>query len=406
MADYGITDSGFVLKRLADILQDMADSLSTVTDPVSGEYLTPDLSDENDPIVNIINAFSDSLSTIWENLQIANNQFDPDKATGAALTGLVQLNGLERTAGTYGTVAVTMTGTPGLAIAAGKQIANIAGTIVFELPGFTFDGSGNATETATRTEYGTEIAGAGEVVSILTPVSGWDTVTNALASVAGSLEETDTELRARRAVSTALPSSSLVESMHSGLSALDGVTFVSAYINSDMTTDSRGIAAKQYGIVIQGGDDEEIAETIFNRSSMYSYYGSTTVTIYDNLGLSHDIKFSRPTEVPVYVEIEIEIINLSIWPTDGPDQIKEAILLYASSGAAGLGISSLYDQDGYTPGQTVYANELYIPINTVQGMKVNSVFVGLSVSPTGNTATIDWDEIASFDADNILITVA
>ena len=405
MTDYGLTDSGFVLKRLADIKSDLVTNLSTVTDATTGETLTPDLADENDPLVLAINGMSDLLSVCWEVLQSTNNQFDPNLASNAALSGLVQLNGIKRQSGVYGTVVLTCTGTPGLIITSGKRVSNTAGTIIFELPSFTFDGSGNATVTGTRTEYDDLSVGAGECVKILTPTSGWLTVTNALVSVAGSYEETDTSLRARRNDSVSFPARSIVDSMKAGLLDIEGVTFAEPYINSDLTTDSRGIPAKTWGIVIVGGDDDEIASVIFERSPMYSYYGTTTVEINGELVADpYEIKFSRPSSIDVYVDMEIEIINESIYPDDGPDQIKAAILTFASSGAYGLGITTSYDQDGYSPGQSVYSSELYIPVQTIPGIRIVSLTVGLS-SPAGDSfVEIDWNEIASFDADNIDIT--
>lgn len=405
MTDFGLNAEGFVLKRLADIKADTVTALSTVTDPTTGETLNPDLTDENDPLVLIVNGLSDQLSVCWELLQALNNQFDPNLSANAALTGLVQLNGIKRQSGTYGTVVLTCTGTANLIVASGKRVSDLAGTTVFELPLFQFDGSGNATVIGTRTEYDDLVASAGTVVKIMTPVSGWLTVTNALDSVAGSYEETDQLLRARRNDSVSFPARSIVDSMKAGLLDIDGVTFAEPYINSDNTTDSRGIPAKTWGIVIVGGDDDEIASVIFQRSPIYSYYGTTTVDVNGELvDDPYEIKFSRPTEVDVYIDMEVEIINANIYPDDGDDQITAAILTYASSGAYGLGISTSYDQDGYTPGQSVYASELYIPVQTIPGIRIVSLTVGTSSPPGASSVSIDWNEIAAFDAANITIT--
>ena len=407
MTDWGLTDEGFNLKRLADIKSDLVTKLTTVEDPTTGETLTPDLENENDALVQAINGVSDLLSAAWEVLQSASNSFDPNLATKASLAGLVQLNGIKKKSGNYGTVVLTCTGTPDLIVTSGKRVSNLAGTIIFELPSFTFDGSGNATITGIRTVYDDLAAGSGEVVKILTPVSGWQSVTNALSSTAGSYEETDTALRSRRSSSVAFPSRSLVDSMKAGILDIDGVTFAEPYINSDLTTDTRGIPAKTYGIVVVGGDDDEIAAAIFERSSMYSYYGSTTVEVNGDLvDIPYEISFSRPSAVDVYVNLEIEVINTALWPDDGDDQIKNAILTYATSGAYGLGITSSYDQDGYTPGQWVYSSELYIPINTIPGIRITSLYVGVSAPAAASSVEIDWNEIAAFDAANITISEA
>ena len=96
MTTFGVTPTGFVLKRLADILADMQSALSQVNDPVTGEYLTPNLADENDPLVQVVNATADQLSVCWEQLQMCYSNFDPLAATGAGLSSLVQLNAMLR----------------------------------------------------------------------------------------------------------------------------------------------------------------------------------------------------------------------------------------------------------------------------------------------------------------------
>ena len=67
---FGISDQGFTLKRLADILSDMQTAFSTVQDPATGEMLTLNLADENDPLVQAVNSVSDALSLAWEQLQL------------------------------------------------------------------------------------------------------------------------------------------------------------------------------------------------------------------------------------------------------------------------------------------------------------------------------------------------
>lgn len=97
MTTYGITPQGFVLKRLSDIISDLDAKLSQVQDPVTLEKLI--LTDENDPLVQLRDALADGLAACWEQLQMAYNQFIPTLSSGAALSGLVQLNGLIRQVG-------------------------------------------------------------------------------------------------------------------------------------------------------------------------------------------------------------------------------------------------------------------------------------------------------------------
>ncbi len=132
MAEHGVTPQGFSLKRLADIRNDLVTALNEVTDESTNEKLIVDLADADDPLVQIVDSFSDGLSVAWEQLQFAYNQFDPLKSSGGGLSGVVQLNGIRRKSGTFSTVFVSLTGQFNQFIPAGQQITDINNTHVWE----------------------------------------------------------------------------------------------------------------------------------------------------------------------------------------------------------------------------------------------------------------------------------
>jgi len=414
MTDYGVTNEGFVLKRLADIKADTITALSTVIDPESGEALTPDLTDEDDPLIQAVNAICDELSVAWENLQLAFNQFDPLKATGAGLSGTVQLNGLRRTAGSYSVTTVTLTGTPGVSLVSGKQITDSANTHVWTLPAAVIGIGGTVSVLATCTEKGPFAALAGTLTKILTPVSGWSAVTNSSPAVIGSYEETDTELRIRQQASTSNTGFTAVEAIASGVLSLPEVDFCKVYQNVTLTTDARGIPAKTIAPVVIGGNNADIADIMFQKiaGGGCDTHGDIEIPKYDSLGVEYIMRFSRPTGIPVYVEIDITVVNESTYPSNAPAEIISAIVNWATLGAYPLGITSGYDQNGYNPGQSVYASELYVPANSVPGFKINSITVSMddstlqdeSTPSDGSQVTIEWNEIASFASERIIIT--
>lgn len=404
MTTFGVTPTGFKTKRLADILADLTTALSTVSDPSTGESLIVDLADENDPLVQVVNAFADGLAEAWEQLELAHDQFDPLKSIGAGLSGLVQLNGISRKPSTYTTATVSLTGTPNSAFVAGKKISN--GVNNFTLPAVAFDGSGFASVVAVADEEGPIQALAGTLVKIVTPVPGWTAVTNPTDGVVGTYAETDTELRARQQNSTSATAQTIIESIYSALVNLDGVTYCRVYQNITLAVDSRGIAAKSVAVVIVGGDDNEIAESIFNRLPLADTYGSTTVNLTDAQGVTYPIRFSRPQQVDVYVSIAVTVVNTSVWPADGAAKIKAAIVTFAQQGARGLGIQSGYDQNGFVVGENVYSSDLYVAIGSVLGIKVTSVTVGVAPNPVGSEVIIEWDQVAAFDSANITVAVS
>lgn len=406
MAEYGVTPQGFSLKRLADIRNDLVTALNEVTDESTGEKLIVDLADADDPLVQIVDSFSDGLSVAWEQLQFAYNQFDPLKSSGGGLSGVVQLNGLRRKSGTFSTVFVSLTGQFNQFIPAGQQITDIDNTHVWELPDILLDGAGLGSGVAVCTTKGPNLAISESLVKILTPLAGWKTVTNPVDAIGGTLEETDAELRLRQQVSTSATGASVVDALYSSLLALADVLFVRIHVNATMFVDSMGIPAKTVAVVIVGGDDEEISLTIFQKQAIgMATFGNTTTQQEDVQGIIYPIYFTRPDEIDIFVRSGIKIVDESVWPDDGVDQIKAAILAYALGDAAALGIISGFDTDGYSPGDKVYASELYVPVNSVPGTQIFFLVVG-AVSPAlGQAVNIDWYEIAVFSSANIDIQI-
>lgn len=67
-----------------------------------------------------------------------------------------------------------------------------------------------------------------------------------------------------------------------------------------------GRPGKSFEIVVQGGTNTAIAQTILDsKPAGIQTYGSTTVQVFDALGNPYNISFSRPTAVPIYVTISM-----------------------------------------------------------------------------------------------------
>lgn len=75
-------------------------------------------------------------------------------------------------------------------------------------------------------------------------------------------------------------------------------------------------------------------------------YGTTTEIVADDYGITHPIHFFRPTEVGIYVHIQLKA--LQGYTTATADRIKQRVVDYINA----LGI-----------GETVYLTRLYLPAN-------------------------------------------
>ncbi|MNY74768.1 hypothetical protein D3C86_2138740 [compost metagenome] len=62
--------------------------------------------------------------------------------------------------------------------------------------------------------------------------------------------------------------------------------------------------------------------------------------------------------------------------------------------------------EAYLVGDDVIYSRFYTPVNQVPGHAVNSLTIGTAPSPVGTSnIVIDFDEVATFDLDNIIVTV-
>ena len=100
---FGLTDSGFIPKRTADIKTELEESLkSSLGDGIN-------LEDESD-MGHIVGILADRNNFIWEQLENLNNSSYPDTAEGASLDDAVTLTGTNRNPTTSSKVTVRVFG--------------------------------------------------------------------------------------------------------------------------------------------------------------------------------------------------------------------------------------------------------------------------------------------------------
>lgn len=234
---------------------------------------------------------------------------------------------------------------------------------------------------------------ANTITNIVTPILGWDSVTNPLAASEGRLQETDEELRIRFRNTKLERSSNILDSLYSALLNLDGVEEVRIYENDTDITDSNGVLPHSFLPVVLGGSSQMIAETIWKNKPMgILSQGNTVIQITDSQGFIHNIGLERPNPVTVYV-----IVNLSEdteantpFPGDGVQQVQDSIIKYAAS--------------NFGVGKDVIYSRLFTPINQIPGHQIDSLFIGTSPSPVGTSnVSINFNSIASFESINITV---
>lgn len=239
------------------------------------------------------------------------------------------------------------------------------------------------------TTVGPVEAETGTITTIISSMLGLDSVINIGPASLGTNRETDEELRNRFRASKYLKASNSIESLFSALFEIDSVEQVRIYENDTDNVDSLGVPPHSFLPIVLGGLGSDIANTIWTKKPMgIESAGDIIVQVFDSQGFGHNIGYSRPDPVPIY--ITIEITALGSFPATGPDEIRSAIIEYFVNNQ-GIGDDVVYSR-------------LYTPINSVPNFQVDSLLIGTSASPTGQSnIVINFDQIATISASNINI---
>ena len=220
--------------------------------------------DPSSAIYQLLSIISLKQADCNAGLQLAYNQRSPLYAVGAGLDQLCKLIGIARRQATFSTVTLTVGGVSGSTIING--VAEDVNGYYWNLPNTVTIPLGLSINVpATCATPGAVVAEAGQVSIISQSNSaGWLTVTNSSPSTPGVDVESDSELRARFAVSVAVPSLTLLAGTKADLLALTDVTRVNVLENPTSSTDAYGNGAHSLTCVVQGGTATEIAQVIYD----------------------------------------------------------------------------------------------------------------------------------------------
>lgn len=328
-----ITSSGLTVPSYNDIVT----NLTTQAQNIFGQdiYLGTDSQD-----YEMMSVFASMLNDALLALQAVYNARGPAGAIGSALDGIVAVNGISRLAPTYSTCPVVVTGTPGTTIING--IAADDNGNQWDLPAaVTISSSGSSTVTATCETDGPVTAAIGTITTIVTPASGWTSVTNAVAATPGIAQESDSALRSRQAISTAQPSQSMLTALEGALAYISGLQY-RVYNNKSSSTDANGVPSHSVAVVATTSQvtiQKQIAQNIWvYKGPGCGTYGTTTIPVTDEYGMTTDISFFLTGNVLIDVVATVKMLNG--WTSANIPLIQAAIATYIN--VVGIG-NTLYN---------------------------------------------------------------
>lgn len=389
---FGLNNNGFNRMRYADIIAEMNSRARSVfgADVNLSEY---------SPLGMFFKVVAFSMAVIWQLAEYVYYGAYKDTAEGYQLDGVCQYIGITRKPASYATGTVTFTGTVGTVIP--LQFLVSTGTYQFWTQQITTIPAGGTVDVPIRAiELGnTSNVLAGTITTIVNPLTGVTSVTNALGTTGGADVETDESLRARYDESISLGGASTTSAIEAELLQVQNVVDARVIENVTMATVD-GVPAKAFESTVYGGIDADIADAIYRtKAAGIQAFGDIIVPITDDYGQVHNIGFSRVAEITVYVNVVLTT-DVDLFPVDGMTTIETNIIKYI--GGTDADSTKYY---GLGLGDDVVYTKIIGICHSVAG--VTDVTVTLStdnITFTAANVAIATGEVAVTDYAKVVIT--
>lgn len=356
--------------------------------------------DQDSADYQFISIFARKIFDAYSLAMLVYNNRTPITAIGVGLDNNVAFANIQRKGATSSVASLTLTGTAGTVISGATAIDQ--NDYVWDIEDCVIGSDGTVQANATCQTTGSIQALPNTINRIGTPMFGWTAVTNQFAATAGNDVETDAELRGRYSYSIRTPSLTVFESIVASIQQVAEVTRVAGFENDTSATSTgteppdipAGLPPHSVTFTVEGGDDEEVAQAIYNKKTPGCYTnGTTEVQIMSESGNVDTIRFYRPTYVPIYASVSVR--KLSGWNDELEDRIKQNIVDYIE----GLNVTEDVLISMVWSASITAMDDVKNPQYTV-----TAITIGTSSGSLGsNDIDIDYDEAAQGLVNNISV---
>lgn len=327
--DWGLTDAGFRRPTYAELL----DALEYKARELFGSRANLTV---RSPLGVFLRIYAWMLNLLFSTLEDVYNSRFIDTAVGASLYNLGRAIGLKLLGAQKAVGYLTFTGSDGVEVPEGYLAETNAGEQYITLQSGVIT-NGSVTLSASAVVAGPDgNTDKNTITNIVNPMSGIETVTNASSFEGGRNTETDAEFRERYYLSVDFAGGVNLDAIIAEIyESVEAVIAVAGEENDTDGTSESGLPPHSFEIIAYGGLDEDVAGAIFRRKAAgIQTYGNTTVAVVSSAGTTHNIKFSRPTPVNVWIKITGLQTN-SVFPLDGIDRIKQNLVNFIGSNTRG-----------------------------------------------------------------------
>lgn len=234
------------------------------------------------------------------------------------------------------------------------------------------------------------------LTTIVTSALGWDKVFNFTVGTTGRDQENDGQLRDRRAEELQQEGVGTVSGMRQSIEGVANVISATVIQNDTSVIDSVGRPPVSFEAYVSGGDDDAVAQAIYDAKSIgvgivTTAAATRTGAITDVNGEVKNLTFSEPSIIPM--EIVVNITVNSFYPDDGADLIKAELESFFSD---------------FSLGQDVLNHDLFTPVNRITGILTLEILQSTVVlgTPSASNTVMASEQIASLDAGDIIVVVS
>lgn len=331
------------------------------------------------------------------------NQINPDTADGVYQDAIARIYFLERSPGAPTNVACVCVGDFGTIIPPGAQAADTSGNRYVCTDGGVIPVSGTITLNFANVIDGPIPCPADTLNIIYRAIPGWDTINNPTGGVLGRLVESRAEFEFRRENSVAANAHGSKEAIYGAVFEVDGV--VDVFVTENITDDIVNYGPTNYPlaphsvyVAVVGGAGADVAQAIYTKKDLgCNMNGNTTVVVTDTSYTppqpTYNIKFERPTELPIF--FRVELADATSLPSDIETLVKNAIIAEFN----GLGVNPRIRIGGL-----ILASKFYNAVNAIgPEVSILSILIGTSGPGALNSILAGIDQAPTVDEANITV---
>lgn len=298
---------------LTEIRETIQEIYSPTGEPINFSSSSPD-GQFTQILANIGTVHRELLSGIY-------NATDPSKCEGTQQDTKYQLNYLQRNGGSW-TIqpiniavnkTVTLQGLDGSyneENASSYTVSDDAGNLWYLIDTTTLIAGSTSTLLFRAQKQGEVIPTIGTITNQVTIVPGVLSVVNDDgASSIGVEKESNQQFRIRREQSVAIKSGNNADSIEGNIRTIEGVVDCKVWENNTSETDETGTLAHYIWVIVEGGANTDIAETIYANIAGAGMRGDVNVQILTTSAQTLNIKFDRPKINGLYIKFDIQPIT-------------------------------------------------------------------------------------------------